>query len=371
MSKDYEITVRVRNNRFLAKMREMGFETIADMSRASGIAQTQLGVIANMTKAAVQAGDKGWRVIVIRTSEFLRCLPEDIIPVAQREAPMRKRTASFTVDAGDVEQLTASLRSVAALPYDDLLRREALGQLNDALLRRLSPREQRVVSLLFGLDGGGERTLAQIAEQFDVGSERVRQIELRALRKLRHPVSKLVGVYETILGVDIARREPSSRPTHYHSSFETEEEIAARLQAKAEQAQARAAARVAAVQARAAASGGGRGDVDHAPPRPEPPPQSDYVTPASILRTIRAQLVEDDDWRKHLRDAGPPPYAIQHPADKALFRSQVTGEWSATDYPVTIGWGWALVRQDDGALISVSRVASERRAARANEVGHV
>jgi RNA polymerase primary sigma factor len=56
------------------------------------------------------------------------------------------------------------------------------------VLQTLSPREERVIRLRFGLDNGGhERTLEEVGQNFNVTRERIRQIEAKALRKLRHP----------------------------------------------------------------------------------------------------------------------------------------------------------------------------------------
>lgn len=55
------------------------------------------------------------------------------------------------------------------------------------VLDTLSEREQRVIRLRFGLDDGRARTLEEVGRQFDVTRERIRQIEAKALRKLRHP----------------------------------------------------------------------------------------------------------------------------------------------------------------------------------------
>ncbi len=55
------------------------------------------------------------------------------------------------------------------------------------VLGTLSDREQRVIRLRFGLDDGRTRTLEEVGKQFDVTRERIRQIEAKALRKLRHP----------------------------------------------------------------------------------------------------------------------------------------------------------------------------------------
>ncbi len=55
------------------------------------------------------------------------------------------------------------------------------------ILESLTPREQKVLRLRFGLDDGKIRTLEEVGQVFDVTRERIRQIEAKALRKLRHP----------------------------------------------------------------------------------------------------------------------------------------------------------------------------------------
>ena len=59
-------------------------------------------------------------------------------------------------------------------------------QLNE-VLKTLTPREEEVLRLRFGLDDGRTRTLEEVGEKFDITRERIRQIEAKALRKLRHP----------------------------------------------------------------------------------------------------------------------------------------------------------------------------------------
>ena len=55
------------------------------------------------------------------------------------------------------------------------------------VLRTLSPREASIIKMRFGLEDGTERTLEEVGENFQVTRERIRQIEAKALRKLRHP----------------------------------------------------------------------------------------------------------------------------------------------------------------------------------------
>jgi len=64
---------------------------------------------------------------------------------------------------------------------------DALRSVFSEVLFTLTPREQRILILRFGLEGGGTRSLVEVAKEFNVTKERIRQIESRALRKLRHP----------------------------------------------------------------------------------------------------------------------------------------------------------------------------------------
>jgi RNA polymerase primary sigma factor len=67
------------------------------------------------------------------------------------------------------------------------------------VLNTLTPREQAVLDLRFGLRDGYSRTLEEVGKQFNVTRERIRQIEAKALRKLRHPtrIRQLDGFIET------------------------------------------------------------------------------------------------------------------------------------------------------------------------------
>ena len=55
------------------------------------------------------------------------------------------------------------------------------------VLSTLTPREEKVLRLRFGLEDGRTRTLEEVGKEFNVTRERIRQIEAKALRKLRHP----------------------------------------------------------------------------------------------------------------------------------------------------------------------------------------
>ena len=74
-----------------------------------------------------------------------------------------------------------------ALPPPDVASRQLLKEQINEVLSTLTPREQRVLQLRFGLEDGRSRTLEEVGREFSVTRERIRQIEAKALRKLRHP----------------------------------------------------------------------------------------------------------------------------------------------------------------------------------------
>ena len=71
-------------------------------------------------------------------------------------------------------------------PYDATTRVLLKEQLDD-ILKTLNDREEKVLRLRYGLDDGSPKTLEEVGKEFNVTRERIRQIEVKALRKLRHP----------------------------------------------------------------------------------------------------------------------------------------------------------------------------------------
>jgi RNA polymerase primary sigma factor len=74
-----------------------------------------------------------------------------------------------------------------APPSDSLLRQDLTTQVERAL-GTVSPKEREILRLRFGIGKEGEQTLEEVGQQFSVTRERIRQIEAKALRKLRHPI---------------------------------------------------------------------------------------------------------------------------------------------------------------------------------------
>lgn len=97
--------------------------------------------------------------------------------------------ASLDTPIGDEEdaELGDMIPEEGALSVEDMVTDRELRRMLEEVLSTLFQREQKILRLRFGLDDGQARTLEEVAAQFYVTRERVRQIEAKALRKLRHP----------------------------------------------------------------------------------------------------------------------------------------------------------------------------------------
>lgn len=90
-------------------------------------------------------------------------------------------------DESDSSKLGDFVKDDTSASPEDLLYRNLLRNDLENVMKELSERERMVLKLRFGLDDGRPRTLEEVGKVYDVTRERIRQIESKALRKLRHP----------------------------------------------------------------------------------------------------------------------------------------------------------------------------------------
>ena len=79
------------------------------------------------------------------------------------------------------------IQDTAGVSPADAMIRVNLQEQTASVLRTLNPREEQIIKMRFGLEDGSEHTLEEVGQNFQVTRERIRQIEVKALRKLRHP----------------------------------------------------------------------------------------------------------------------------------------------------------------------------------------
>ena len=160
---------------------------IADQARTIRIPVHMVETIHKVTKTSRELlQEKGREVSAEEIAKELDNMnPEkvrEIMKIAQDpislETPVGEEEDSHI---GDFIEDQESPAPAEAASYE-LLRE----QLNE-VLHTLTPREEHVLKLRFGLDDGRTRTLEEVGKEFNITRERIRQIEAKALRKLRHP----------------------------------------------------------------------------------------------------------------------------------------------------------------------------------------
>ena len=139
--------------------------------------------LAKVTRQLVQ--EKGREPTTAELAERLD-MPEEKILYIQR---ISQDPVSFETPVGqeDDSYLGDFLEDTNSLSPSEVAENKMLKELLLKVLSTLTPREQKVIRLRYGIDDGRQRTLEEVGKEFNVTRERIRQIETKALSKLRQP----------------------------------------------------------------------------------------------------------------------------------------------------------------------------------------
>ncbi len=144
-------------------------ETIHKLSRVSKQLMQELGRDPSNAEIAERMGITEQRVNEIQK------IAQDPVSL---ESPVGEEDESKISDFVEDETMKSPTENAA----QDILKAQLF-----AVIETLTPREQKVIRLRYGLDDNHPRTLEEVGKEFNVTRERIRQIESKALRKLRHP----------------------------------------------------------------------------------------------------------------------------------------------------------------------------------------
>lgn len=144
-------------------------ETINKQVRVSRMLLQKLGREPTPSEIAEEMGISEYRVMEIQK------IAQDPVSL---ETPIGEEEDSHIGDFLEDETATAPSDTVAF----NMLKNQLI-----SVLDTLTPREEKVLRLRYGIDDGRPRTLEEVGKEFNVTRERIRQIEAKALRKLRHP----------------------------------------------------------------------------------------------------------------------------------------------------------------------------------------
>ncbi len=160
---------------------------IADQARTIRIPVHMVETINRLKKVQSQLlhenGQEPTEELIAERMELSVERVREIMRVAQEPVSMET-----PIGPEEDSRLMDFIRDEDALAPDDAALKTITNEDIDTVLHSLTPREEAVIRLRFGLQDGRCHTLEEVGSEFQVTRERIRQIEAKALRKLRHPV---------------------------------------------------------------------------------------------------------------------------------------------------------------------------------------
>ncbi|MGH8501708.1 MAG: RNA polymerase sigma factor RpoD [Gammaproteobacteria bacterium] len=160
--------------------------SIADQARTIRIPVHMIETINKLNRISRQMLQEMGREATPEELALRMEMPEDKV---RKVLKIAKEPISMETPIGDDEDshLGDFIEDSNIVSPIDSATNEGLGETTREVLSSLTPREAKVLRMRFGIDMNTDHTLEEVGKQFDVTRERIRQIEAKALRKLRHP----------------------------------------------------------------------------------------------------------------------------------------------------------------------------------------
>ena len=177
---DYRVKITIRNERLLAAMEGMGYKSVAEFSRNQGLNSVK---VREIFSGKIPPLDREGNPKEL-TKEIL-----EILNLTIEKAFTEKQLKGFKKHTFEVkieEEKLLQIISPAKNQEIKVIEQEVKSKLSE-ILSALTPREEKILRMRFGIGMNTDHTLEEVGRKFFVTRDRIRQIEARALRKLKHP----------------------------------------------------------------------------------------------------------------------------------------------------------------------------------------
>lgn len=193
---EYRVKINVRNNLLLSAIEQAGFKTITAFAEACECSQTQINQLIGLKVAPIMRSTGEFRGCAKKVMEVLGACPTDLWTERQLTMELLHNTGQRAIGEAYFDSLIENhvVQMTLPDPSEELERKDAERVISD-ILDTITPREKKVIQHRFGFDCE-DMTLKDAGKQLEVGRERLRQIEAKALIKLKHPDRR--GMYQGI-----------------------------------------------------------------------------------------------------------------------------------------------------------------------------
>ena len=201
--KDYRIKITIRNDRLLSAIEKLGFVSVRQFCAQYALDYQR---ITEIIRGKLKPIDSKGKVIKLVQDmlDILDVSLEDVFTERQLQG-FHKTSFQVQVAEKDLKKLINPIKNQEQKVIETDVRMKLL----EAFSQRLTPKEEKIIRLAFGFDGGHEHTCKEMAQMFGVTHSRISEIRRRAERKLRHPsvAGKIIntGFSEIYTKVNITR----------------------------------------------------------------------------------------------------------------------------------------------------------------------
>ena len=177
---DYRVKITIRNERLLAAMEGMGYKSVAEFSRSQGLNGVKVNeIISGKIPPLDREGNP--KELTKEILEILNLTIEKAFTEKQLKG-FKKHTFEVKIE----EEKLLQIISPAKNQEIKVIEQEVKSKLSE-ILSTLTPREEKILRMRFGIGMDTDHTLEEVGRKFFVTRERIREIEGKALRKLKHP----------------------------------------------------------------------------------------------------------------------------------------------------------------------------------------
>ena len=176
---DYELSLKIRNAPMLNAMRDKGYNTAAELSRATGVSQRDIGAFLNLKKPAYKKDGITPCNSVISIAGHLNMGIDDLFPCNHIHNELEQNTFITQVTADDMAMLSRNMSDKDPSEILEFFEEET--RRDKAIKEVLTEREHTI----FCEKLYEQKKLSEIGELQGVTSSRIREIEMRAVRKVR------------------------------------------------------------------------------------------------------------------------------------------------------------------------------------------
>jgi len=178
---DYRVKITIRNERLLAAMEGMGYKSVAEFSRNQGLNGVKVReIISGKITPLDREGNP--KELTKEILEILNLTIEKAFTEKQLKG-FKKHTFEIKVEEEKLLQIINPAKNLEI----KVIEQEVKNKLSEIFSKYLAPREEKILRMRYGIGLATDHTLEEVGLRFSVNAERIRQIEQRAIRKLKHP----------------------------------------------------------------------------------------------------------------------------------------------------------------------------------------